>query len=268
MVRAVTLTVAVVVGLGVVVIACQSSLLYPGTELPRPALDPETVGFEEVQLLTEEGPGIAWFLPPTQPTEAAFPVAMFFHGNYETIDAAIPRLRRLRAAGIGVMAVEYPGYGGAPGEPSQESITAVAIAAYDAVVRDPRVDATRVFAWGFSLGGGPAAQLAARRPLAALLLQSTFTSVRDMAGEFGLPGFLVSDPFDTAAVVTGFDGPVLVLHGDRDEVIPYAHGVQLGSLGAHVEFHRMQCGHNDCPGDFKGYWERVFTFLSDARIAH
>jgi uncharacterized protein len=260
---AVFLTVVCVGLAGLLAGACQSAKLYPGTELPRPDVDVAAAGIEVLTLQTTDG--AAWYLPALAGERPA-PVLFFFHGNYETIGTVPRRVQRLREAGVAVVAVEYPGYGGAPGDPSQESLTEVAVAAFDAVVARADVDPERVAVWGFSLGGGPACQLAAQRPVRALMVQGTFTSVTDMAAEFWVPGFLISDPFDNAAVIRDFPGRVLVLHGDRDEVIPYAHGQALGGLGAHVEFHRMRCGHNDCPRNRDAYWDRIETFLRDSGV--
>jgi uncharacterized protein len=83
--------------------------------------------------------------------------------------------------------------------------------------------------------------------LAALVLESTFTSVRTLARGFGLPAFLVRDSFDNLAVVRAFGGPLLRLHGERDEVIPVAEAEVLRGAAREGELHRFPCGHNDCP---------------------
>jgi fermentation-respiration switch protein FrsA (DUF1100 family) len=251
-------------GVALVLVACQGFFLYPGTSLGRGG-DPQRDGFEVIELETKEGVVEAWLLPRLDGASPG-PAALFFHGNYETVANVPPRAQQLRRMGVTVLAVEYPGYGGMPGSPSQESLTAVAVAAYDALAAHSDVDAARIAAWGWSLGGAPAAQLAERRPIKALVLQSTFTSVEDMAWEYGLPSFLVSDPFDTRSVVAKFEGPVLVLHGTRDEVVPYAHAQALVAAREGVELHVMACGHNDCPARSDLYWTRIADFLTRAGV--
>src|SRR6202008_4301022 len=125
--------------------------------------------------------------------------------------------------------LEYPGYGRSTGVTTQQSITAASLAAYDWATQQSGIDPKRIIAYGRSLGGGAACALATQRAVAALILESTFTSVRPFAWRFRAPGFLVRDPFDNLAVVRAFKKPLLVLHGTRDEVIPVEHGRELAA---------------------------------------
>ena len=152
----------------------------------------------------------AWFLSVTGDNPA--PLLIHAHGNGELIDIQTRSVDALRAAGIAVLLVEYPGYGRSGGDPSEESVTATMVAAYDWAKNDVRVDATRILGYGRSLGGGAVAQLAAHRPLAALVLESTFTSIGEMVRAEGVPGWLVVNEFDTRAVLAQYSGPVLILH--------------------------------------------------------
>jgi len=157
-----------------------------------------------------------------------------------------------------VLLVEYPGYGRCSGAPTQASITRALVAAYDWAVSRPTIDPGRVIGYGRSLGGGAVCALARERRLAALVLESTFTSVRSLAASlFGVPGFLVRDPFDNLGCVRAFEGPVLVLHGERDEVIPVEHARRLHEAAAASELHLAPCGHNDCARP----WAVIEAFL-------
>jgi pimeloyl-ACP methyl ester carboxylesterase len=156
-----------------------------------------------------------------------------------------------------VLLVEYPGYGRSGGKPSERSITATLLAAFDRVTTDPRVDATRVIGYGRSMGGGAIAQLAARRPLAALVLESTFTSLADIVHGYYVPNWLIVNHFDTRKVLQSFPKPVLLLHGSYDEVIPVAHAQALKAAAPEAELHLMGCGHNNCPP----HWELLLSFL-------
>ncbi len=115
------------------------------------------------------------------------PLLMYFHGNGELIDFWADEFAEPRSRGVATLLVEYPGYGRSSGSPSQESITRTALAAYDWATAQPFVDRTRVVAYGRSLGGGVATILASKRPVAALVLESTFTSVRSFAHQFSHP---------------------------------------------------------------------------------
>ena len=158
--RALIVGAAMCLAFVLVLAACQSFFLYPGTSLER-AGDPRRDGFEVIGLDTDEGVVEAWLLPRITGASPG-PAAVFFHGNYETVANVPPRVERLRRVGVTVLVVEYPGYGGMPGDPSQESLTQVAVAAFDALASRDDVDKNRIVAWGWSLGGAPAAQLVAR----------------------------------------------------------------------------------------------------------
>ena len=106
----------------------------------------------------------AVFLPATPPArEARQALVIFGHGNGEVIDYWIAALDGFRQRGIGVLLVEYPGYGRSTGSPSEASIRGVMDAAYDRVAADPRVDSTRIFGFGQSLGGGAITSTISRR---------------------------------------------------------------------------------------------------------
>lgn len=198
----------------------------------------------------------AWLLPATTTDRA--PVLMYTHGNGELIDFWAGEFEQIRAAGMHVLLVEYPGYGRSGGNPSERSITEALVAAYDRIARDPRVDAKRIFGHGRSLGGGAMAQLAARRPLAVLILESTFTSLADILHGYHLPDWMIRNRFDTRAVLRDYRSPVLILHGARDLNIPVAHAHGLTAAAPGAKLHLLDCGHNDCPRQ----WELVLGFLA------
>lgn len=197
-----------------------------------------------------------WLLPGAG--AAGAPLLIYTHGNGELIDFWAEEFAPLRAAGIHILLVEYPGYGRSTGSPSEESVSAVLVAIYDRVAADPRVDARRIIGYGRSLGGGAIAQLAARRPLAALVLESSFTSLADIVRGYHVPGWLIRNHFDTRAVLAGYRGPVLLLHGKLDQVIPFSHAQALKAAFPAVELHEFECGHNDCPP----HWDLVLGFLA------
>lgn len=198
----------------------------------------------------------AWLLPGEAPEPA--PLLIYTHGNGELIDFWADRFEPVRAAGIHVLLVEYPGYGRSAGRPSERSVTATMLAAYDRAAGDPRVDARRIVGYGRSLGGGAVAQLAARRPLAALILESSFTSVTDIVRGYGVPEWLIIKRFDTRAVLAAYHGPLLIMHGVRDVNIPVTHAHALKAAAPNAALHLMPCAHNDCPPQ----WELVLGFLS------
>ena len=199
----------------------------------------------------------AWYLPPAKPQLGA-PIVIYSHGNAELIDMRAGEFGTLRAAGVGVLQVEYPGYGRSEGSPSETSLTAALVAGYDWAVRDPRIDPQRIVGYGRSLGGGAIAQLAARRKLAALALESTFESLGDVIEGYGLPRWMLINHFDSGAVLRRYAGPVLLLHGTLDRVFPSDNAQRLAKASGHAEVRLDACGHNDCPP----HWELVLSFLA------
>ena len=204
----------------------------------------------------------AILLPPDGRFEGPRPLIIFAHGNGELADYWVSEFGPAQSWGTAVLLLEYPGYGGAPGSPSEASIRAAALAAFDWTAADPRIDRHRIVAWGRSLGGGAAAFLAAERTVAALILESAFTSVRPLAARYLLPGWMVRDPFDNLRVLRDYRGPLLVLHGTADRIVPIAEGRALAAAVPGAEFHEMACGHNDCDRP----WRTIERFLSAQRL--
>jgi fermentation-respiration switch protein FrsA (DUF1100 family) len=122
-------------------------------------------------------------------------------------------------------------------------------ATFDRIARDPRVDRTRIFGFGQSLGGGAICLLARDPPLRALILQSTFPSLDIFTASYGAPAFLLRDHFDNLAALAHFSGPVLVIHGRQDQLIPWEQGQRLALASAHSTFRVYDCGH--------GCWDPV-----------
>lgn len=232
----------------------QRSVTFP---IPRTVGLARPMDADQIWLPLPSGRVEAWLLPGRE-TDTAAPLLIFTHGNAELIDHWPGEFDNARRAGVHVLLVEYPGYGRSQGRPSQKTITGALLAAYDTVVTRSYVDRERIIAYGRSLGGGAAAVLATRRPVAALVLESSFTNVAALARRFGLPPFLVRDPFDNLTAVASFNGPILLLHGTRDEVIPSSHSVALQEAAESAMLKLRPCGHNDCPNA----WPEIRQFLA------
>lgn len=265
--RLLILGAAVYAAYGALCFIFQRSLMYPGRAISvaaQPSLFP---GIVPLRLDTAFGRVEAWFLPAKAMMEGRKgPVLLFFHGNGEVIDFLPEEAEEFRALGVGVLLVEYPGFGRSEGSPTEESITAAAVAAYDAVIGQRGVEPGKVVAFGRSLGAGAACALSRQRPLAAIILQSPFTSTRPFTRRMLLPGFLVRDVFDNRQALAAYQGPVLVLHGIHDDIIPVAHGRELARAARRGRLVELYCAHNDCPpdrGEFRGI---VAGFLRDEGI--
>jgi pimeloyl-ACP methyl ester carboxylesterase len=226
---------------------------------PSTAWDPGALaanGGEQVWLDVDDDRVEAWYLPP-RATSGPSPLLIYAHGNGELIDMRAGDFAILREAGVAVLQVEYPGYGRSEGSPSDDSLTAAHVAAYDWAVTNPRIDSRRIAGYGRSLGGGAIAQLAARRPLAALVLESTFENFEEIVMAYGVPRYLLVNRFDTRGVLARYEGPVLLLHGTLDRTFDAANARALAAVARRATLHLDACGHNDCPPR----WEMVLGFL-------
>jgi hypothetical protein len=249
----------------------QDGILFPSDLAPSP-MPGEKYDLSTTVLkrpLPAGGEVVAWFIPcaPARAGRPA-PLIVFCHGNAELIDYQDHVVQGYLGLGCSVLLPEYRGYGRSAGTPSQDAITDDVRYFLDEALRRPDVDAARIVYHGRSLGGGPASQLALHHKPAALVLESTFTSVAGMARKYLAPSFLARHPFRNDDVVTALDVPVLVMHGTHDDIIPVAHGRKLAALardGVLVEF---DCAHNDFPGDsgVDRYWEEIRRHLVRAGV--
>ncbi|HME72804.1 MAG TPA: alpha/beta hydrolase [Myxococcota bacterium] len=240
----------------------ERALLFPKPVAPRDDAAWRRAGAQRFWVQVRGGGSEVWWLPPLLSSAGPAPLLVFAHGNGELIDSWADAFDEPRRWGLGVLLIEYPGYGRSSGSPSEASITEAMTGAYDLATTLPGIDPTRIVAYGRSLGGGAACALARHRRVAALVLESTFTSVRSFLHRYGPLGFLVPDPFDNLSVVRSYPGPLLIVHGTRDELIPPAHAEQLHGAAPRSELVLEPCGHNDCPRP----WAVLREFLAKAGV--
>jgi len=247
----------------------QRQIMFPRSMIPQPVPSDHIIpGLEKIWLETPAGKVESWLLQPVSGSAAGpVPAVIFGHGNGELIDFWPEELKGFTRLGIAVLLAEYPGYGRSAGFPSQPSITETFIAAYDALASRKEIDPSRIVLFGRSLGGGAVCALSLRRPTAALILMSTFTSARSFAKRYLAPPFLVRDPFDNLSAVKKFRGPVLIMHGRHDTVIPFSHGMALHRAAGMGKLIAYEAGHNDCPPDWNVFWQDIEGFLRDAGIS-
>ena len=244
----------------------QRALLFPRAGVGVPSDPPRIPGLERLWVESSFGRSEAWFLPAPIPDHSPAPVLIFGHGNGEVIDQWPAALEPFRGLGLSLLLVEYPGYGRSTGSPSERSIAAAFRAAYDIIARRADVDPKRIVVYGQSLGGGAVCTLLGHRPIAAAILQSTFPSTRIFATRYFAPSFLTRDPFENAEALRQYPGPVLVIHGRRDELIPFENGLALSKAAANGRLLSYDCGHWCWDPERLPFWSDVTTFLSDAHI--
>ena len=210
-----------------VLYAVQGSLLFRPMDVAPDASAAGVAGLQTVLVRTADRLDLkAWFLPP--PTGR--PTVLYFHGNGGNLGNRTGRAQRIAGRGWGLMMLEYRGYGGNPGTPSEKGMAMDARAALDALAARG-IPPRQVVLYGESLGTGVAARLAADRPatdpVAAVVLDAPYTSVADVAAMqyWFLPAhLLVRNPFDILSRIGGIHAPLLVMQGDHDVGIPPAMG--------------------------------------------
>jgi pimeloyl-ACP methyl ester carboxylesterase len=242
----------------------QRSILYPGTQL-----EVQSSGTMEVRdavsfwIIAGTDSCEVVYLPPTSEVDSLpAPMMIFAHGNMSLIDNWITEFSAVRAMGIAVLLPEFPGFGRSSGNPTQKRITRAFVAAYDSVSARGWIDTSRVVFAGHSLGAGVAAQLALKRPGAALVLAAPFVNTRLLAARYLLPGFLVLDPWDNRSVVRRLKLPVLVMHGTEDKVVGYGHGVTLFKESLHGVLMSYEGDHDHPLGPWKQAWLHARPFFA------
>jgi pimeloyl-ACP methyl ester carboxylesterase len=245
----------------------QRQMMFPRNLVETPASIPNLPGLERLWLKTSYGKVEAWYLPPDsgQNSDPA-PLVIFSHGNAELIDYWPEAFSRFAEWGVGLLLVEFPGYGRSEGSPSEKSISEAFIKGYDQMVSRPDIDPSRIILFGRSIGGGAICRLAANRPSHSMILMSTFVSARSFASQYLAPGFLMLDPFDNIKVVQNYPGNLLVIHGKHDEVIPYSHALRLHRTAGKGKLVTYSSGHNDCPPDWNLFWDDLKTFFTETGV--
>jgi fermentation-respiration switch protein FrsA (DUF1100 family) len=242
--RAAALVLAFLVGL---VILEKKLIYFPTRELE---IQPSALGlrFEDVQLVTEDGVRIhGWFLPAPNPRLTV----LVSHGNGGNISHRLERAALLQSTiGADVLLFDYRGYGRSEGTPDEEGTYRDGRAAYRFLVEGRRVLPERLLLFGESLGSAVTLELAVSQPCAAVVLESPFTSIRDMA-RVALP-FLPVGPFlrtryDNLGKIGRLRVPLLVMHGDRDGVVPFEQGQRLFAAAPEPKrfFRIAGADHND-----------------------
>lgn len=246
----------------------QRNILFSGQKKPPLPRNATTIpNLETWWVAVTDGLVEAWFIPGHNvSTRTPGPAVIYMHGNEDVIDNWPKHLSGFINRGISLLLIEYPGYGRSDGKPSQWQIEEAVTGAYDQLAGRPEVDPMRIVAYGRALGGGAACQLAINRPVSALILESTFTSVSYLFGKYLLPAFLLRDPFNNIAAMQDYSGPILIMHGLKDRVVPVAHAKKLASHAPQAHLSIYYCRHNDFPPNITQYWMDIATFLREAKV--
>lgn len=247
----------------------ENSFIYFPPRYPEgfPPADLAPLHVEDVRLTTQDNVRLnAWYLLSPGSQKAL----LWFHGNAENIGHGLGRLAFYSRLGVNVLAVDYRGYGRSGGSPNEAGVYRDADAAYDYLVQIRHVRPKNIIVFGHSLGGAVAIDLASRRECGGLIVQSSFTSIRDMARRtFGIPLFeyIPKSRLDSLAKIQQVRAPIFIVHGTRDETVPFSMGQRLSTAAPEPKsfFPVEGAGHNDVieiGGDqllerFKSFLERT-----------
>jgi hypothetical protein len=232
-------------------------LTATGAELGRP--------FEDVSFKTSDAIKLnGWFFPASTNSHRQHLAVLFCHGNGGNISHRLDTYVALLATGVNVFVLDYRGYGRSQGRPGEEGTYRDVQAAYG-WLRQKGFSGTNIIAFGESLGGGIAAELAVREPVGGLVLQSTFTSVTDMGAEMfpWLPvRWLGTIRYDTRSKLPHLHVPVLVMHSPVDELVRLHHGkANFAAANEPKLFWELQGDHNNPLADAPQFIAGVEKFL-------
>ena len=223
----------------------RANLYFP---VRRIEATPNDIGlaYDDVTITTSDGIALnGWFVPSPDSRRGI----LFFHGNAGNISHRLDTIRIFHELGLNTLIIDYRGYGGSAGRPSENGLYLDAEAAYDHLARRPGIDTASMVAFGRSLGGAVAVELAGRRDLSAIIIESAFTSTTDMAKELlpFLPArLLVTQKYDTLAKVGSLSVSKLFIHSRDDDIVPFSHGERLFEAASEPKsMHVMRGRHNE-----------------------
>ena len=204
----------------------------------------EGLNYEDVYFKTEDGLSLNGWLVKYPQAKATI---LFFHGNAGNISHRLEKLAIFHQLGLNVFLVDYRGYGRSQGRPSEEGLYKDARAAFDYLSSRPDINNKTIIAYGESIGGAVAIDLAAKRGVCCLIVDSTFTSAKDMARKFYrfIPPFLFKTKFESDKKVKSVKADKLFIHSINDEIVPFEFGEKLyKEASSPRELLKIHGGHN------------------------
>ena len=242
----VLLAVTVYLGLCAGLYLFQSTLIYFPSKSHYATPKAAGLEYEDVWLTTADGVRIhGWFVFHPEPRGTL----LFFHGNAGNIGDRIESLQIFNRLGLNSLIIDYHGYGLSGGSAGEQETRLDAKAAWDHLTTDRGIPPEDIVVFGRSLGGGVAAWLASETNPAGLILESSFTSVPDLAAKY-YPLFpvrlLARVRYDSKAALSRIRCPVLIVHSVDDEIVPFSHGRALFDAAPPSRFFlELRGGHND-----------------------
>jgi uncharacterized protein len=243
-----------------------TSIFYPDPEIKA---TPELIGltYENVFLTAQDNVKIhGWYIPH----DKAYASVIYFHGNGGNISDRLDKISVLHNLGLNIFICDYRGYGKSEGKPTETGIYRDALAAYDYLAQRRDIKKNDIIGYGASLGGAVIIDLAAKRDLKVLIIDSTFTSAKDMARRIYpfVPSFMVMIKLDSARKIKNLPMPKLFFHSQDDEMVPIALGQKLFELAPEPKkFVTISGGHNEAHLEsHEQYVAALADFLREHKI--
>ncbi|HUF60947.1 MAG TPA: hypothetical protein VMN36_02635 [Verrucomicrobiales bacterium] len=238
----------------------QGHLLFPGQRRRAAPDAPWPVGrTEHWKIETEAARVPAALLTPQNVAPRI--VVMVGHGNAELIEDWIDLAELLTGEGAAVLLVEFPGYGNAGGKPSRRTLDAVFLRAREMIEERSDLRHLPVVGLGRSIGSGPVCELARRKLLERVALMAPFDSLDSLVRRMALPARLLRSRYDNKQALREFEGPLWIIHGAKDRVIPAAHSHRLAADFPRAQLQITESGHNDLLWSGSEWWPGMMDFL-------
>jgi hypothetical protein len=233
------------VGMLLCIAGCVSHVLYQPQRVVRYTPHDAQLIYEDVSLHTQDGVKISgWWVP----AEQARGTVVFCHGNGGNVSSCLDTLLIINHLRLNALIFDYRGYGNSEGSPTEKGTYADAEAAWNYLVTERKVSPDRIIIWGRSLGGAIAAMTAAKHRAGIVIVESTFTSLKDLVHDrmSWVPSWVLANyAYDTRHYLKEVDVPVLVIHSPDDEMIPFQHGKNLyDSIRGPKAFSEIKGSHN------------------------
>jgi len=236
---------------------------FPGRQISS---TPKSIGlsYQNVSFVTEDNVQLhGWYIP--HPQEKA--VALFCHGNAGNISHRLQSIQTMHELGLSVFIFDYRGYGQSEGKISESGTYQDAQAAWKYLTHIRHYQAEEILVWGRSLGAAIAANLAATQQAKAVIIESSFTSVPDLAAQLYplLPVRWISRyQYDVMKSVKNIHRPILIVHSREDEIIPFKHGKQLFEAANEPKMFLEISGSHDAGIQISRtrYTKKLFEFIN------
>ena len=243
-------------------------LFFPQTSFD---LTPEDLGidYKDVHLKTEDGENLhGWFFP----LDKNSPLVLFFHGNAGNISHRLDNVRLILDKKIQVFIFDYRGYGKSSGKPSENGLYKDGLAAWDYLVHKEKILPDNIVLFGRSLGAAAAIDVALKRQVRSIIIESGFTSIKDMAKTiflFSLLSFSLPGHYNNLEKISLIKIPKLIIHGVNDELVPFFMGEKLFNSSKEPKyfFPIKRAGHNDTyvVGGIR-YFQILEAFIMNSKI--